>query len=145
MCGTTAIGPIGITMIVEPSGAAALTASAAIRPAAPGRFSTMHRLADRVLELVGDDARDEIGGAARREPDDDPHGLVHPVLRRYGRGDRKEQRAGAGEAAMNAPRNEFAIGSSSVIGRRPQKARAQRSIRELAARRDGKRGGCGYN
>src|SRR5438128_8760771 len=41
VCGTTTIGPIGITMIVVPSGAAVLTASAAIRPIAPGRFSTM--------------------------------------------------------------------------------------------------------
>src|SRR5438067_1160583 len=41
VCGTTAIEPIGITMIVVPSGAAAFTASAAMRPIAPGRFSTM--------------------------------------------------------------------------------------------------------
>ncbi len=41
VCGTTAIGPIGITMIVAPSGAALFTASAAMRPAAPGRFSTI--------------------------------------------------------------------------------------------------------
>src|SRR5438874_10100941 len=41
VCGTTAIGPIGITMIVVPSGAAAFKASAAMRPMAPGRFSTM--------------------------------------------------------------------------------------------------------
>ena len=41
VCGTTAIGPIGMTMIVEPSGAAFFTASAAMRPIAPGRFSTI--------------------------------------------------------------------------------------------------------
>ena len=56
-----------------------------------------HRLSDRVLELVGDDARDEIGGAPRREPDDDPHRLVHLVLREYGRGDCQEQSTCAGE------------------------------------------------
>jgi hypothetical protein len=35
VCGTTAIGPMGITMIVEPSGAAALTASRRSDPRRP--------------------------------------------------------------------------------------------------------------
>ena len=79
-CGTTAIGPIGITMIVVPSGAAALTASAVMRPIAPGLFSTIDRLAERRAHLVGDDARDDVGGAAGREPDENPDRLVDLVL-----------------------------------------------------------------
>ena len=60
VCGTTAIGPIGITMIVEPSGAAHLDDIRSDPPRRAGPVFDDHRLADRVLELVGDDARDEI-------------------------------------------------------------------------------------
>ena len=70
VCGTTAIGPIGITMIVEPSGAALLTRVGSDPPDRAGPVLDDHRLADRVLQLVGDDARDEIRGAAGREPDE---------------------------------------------------------------------------
>jgi hypothetical protein len=73
-------------MIVEPSGAAVLDGIRSDPPRCTGPVFDDHRLADRVLELVADDARNEIGGAARREPDDDPHGLVHLVLRERGRG-----------------------------------------------------------
>jgi hypothetical protein len=53
------------------------------------------RLTDAVLELVGNDAGDEIGGAAGREPDENPHRLVHAILREKGRGECEQQRARA--------------------------------------------------
>ena len=62
------------TSKVSPSGAARATAVEPMAPPAPGRLSTMTVRPSAGAELVGDDAREDVGGAARGERRDDGDG-----------------------------------------------------------------------
>ena len=93
VCGTTAIGPIGITMIVPPSAGAALTASAATRPAAPGRFSTSTVWPIVSFILSATTRAIQVRRAAGGEADEDANLLVVLLLRRRGRDRRQREQA----------------------------------------------------
>jgi hypothetical protein len=64
-----------------PSGALFATTPAPIVPLAPPRFFDDERFAELLGELVGDQAADDVGGAAGREADHDAHRLRGVGLR----------------------------------------------------------------
>ncbi len=97
------------------------------RDAADGAGTILddHRLAERGRHLLGDDARDDVGGAARREADEDLDRLVDLVLRERGRG------TGSGGAQREAggEGREASFHVDLLLG-------AGRSLGALAARRE---------
>ena len=85
---------------VYPSGAAFATASKPMLPEAPERFSTIDRLPQHRRQLVGDDAPENVGGAARGIRHDHANGPCRIVLsarfrdRDDDRGQRQHQKKG---------------------------------------------------
>jgi hypothetical protein len=60
----------------------------AIRPWAPGPVVDDDWVPRRDADVIGDQARDEVGSAAGRERDDDPGGAVDRALRERGQRER---------------------------------------------------------
>ena len=97
MCGVIAIAPTVERKMVWPSGSALATKSAPIAPLAPGLFSISTGCGSELLELVGEQAADEVGRAAGREGDHHADRAGGEVLRlgRRGGGGRNEIAAAA--------------------------------------------------
>src|SRR5438105_10372002 len=91
-------------------------------PLAPPRFSTTKRFAELLAELVGDQAADDVGGAAGRKADHDAHRLRRPGLRKGEKRQRcqqAEEGAAHGQSIMNPKGGPWkrASGNSSRRGR----------------------------
>ena len=121
-------------MIVVPSGAAALHRVRGDAADRAGPVLDDHRQAETVLHLVGDHARDQVGGAAGREADEDLHRLVELVLRRCRRGDDGKRRADS--AGRGGERTERSVMDPPGEWWRPARrlGAGSASIREAALR-----------
>ena len=98
MCGVIATAPTVVRNSVWPSGVGLRHEVGADRAVGAGLVLDDDGLAEDVLDLVGDQAADEIGRAAGREGDHHADRAVGEVLRLHGGRGRGEQQQGGGEA-----------------------------------------------
>ena len=89
--GANTVTASGASMIVLPSGAAFFSASAAMKPVAPGRFSTTTGAPSEVFSRSTMSRAIRSDVPARRETDQDPD---RAVLRAHGSGTSEAQTGG---------------------------------------------------